>query len=381
VSLLGRIARHPQRVGRNSAEDRLTEILSAVLDHPQCDGLAVKLVTGWLADGAAGGGAQAVELGRIEELLTQGMWHCSTRTQFIIDVDQQHRRPDLELRFSSDALPEVLVWVEVKHGSEPHTMQLRAYLDAIGEANAFVVLLAPRLDYLRFESAEIPPDVLQATWQTTAGIIRSMSGETVVGQFLIDELLAYLREERLIDLERITPEHLVALSYHAEALEALEQAWQIADEYVHAHWAPHGPEHVGSRYGETWHYYPSHPPDVDTPLSSHEQFSWSIFHDGAQYFKNGRRGVPRVVAGVGQWDDTALPDIGSEGEDQLRNQKFTILVPKRDVWTGRGVRTWRMAYPDEILAGSTLVEQGRAVGEWVVEAFKQLHNILASAES
>lgn len=184
-----------------------------------------------------------------------------------------------------------------------------------------------------------------------------------------------------MDLERITPEHLVALSYHAEALEAIEQAWQIADEYVHEHWAPHDSEHTGTRYGETWHYYPSHPRDVDAPLRRYEHFYWSIFHDGAQYFRNGRRGVPRLVAGAGQWDDTALPDIGSEGEDQLRNQRFTILVPRRDVWTGRGVRIWRMAYPDEVFAGSTLGEQGRAVGEWVVEAFKQLHNILASVES
>jgi hypothetical protein len=40
---------------------------------------------------------------------------------------------------------------------------------------------------------------------------------------------------------------------------------------------------------------------------------------------------------------------------------------------------WRRAYPDELLVGATLEEQGKSLARWVVDAFEQLYAIVAAA--
>lgn len=178
-----------------------------------------------------------------------------------------------------------------------------------------------------------------------------------------------------MDPERVIPEHLVALAYHTEALEALALVWECADDYVNRHWSSHGTAHTGTQWGETWHKYPSHPQEVSA-LRRYSEFSWSVFHNGAQYFRNGRRDVPLMVAGAG-WDEAAARSIEDSAKEILRRDGFALLFSKEQVWIGGGARIWRLAYPDEIIAGTTIAEQGQVVGRWIVAAFTTLYETLA----
>jgi hypothetical protein len=58
-----------------------------------------------------------------------------------------------------------------------------------------------------------------------------------------------------MDPDRIAPEHLVALAYYQEAMDALPRVWECADVYANENWSPHGPEHIGDESGEIWHIY------------------------------------------------------------------------------------------------------------------------------
>ena len=69
----------------------------------------------------------------------------------------RRRRPDLELVFSGPK-GGVTIWVEVKHGTPPHSGQLADYLLAQKErgiTRGAVLLVAPRDEY-PFPAAELP---------------------------------------------------------------------------------------------------------------------------------------------------------------------------------------------------------------------------------
>jgi hypothetical protein len=128
-TLFGRIARHPRIPGRDSREDRLTEVFAAVLDHEVCTGLAQYVVRGWLK-GAWQANKLAPEGSHVLASLSHGEWSCMVRTQVHTSVGDHIRRLDLALRFSASDAEDIVIDVEIKHGTDPHTHQLQAYLDA-----------------------------------------------------------------------------------------------------------------------------------------------------------------------------------------------------------------------------------------------------------
>lgn len=375
--LFGRIARHPLRAGRDEREDRLTEVVAAVLGHPACADLGQFLVAGWLDvtlppdDWAA-----SHSVGEIREAFRRDDWVCEIRTQISVTVEQQQRRPDLELRFTRPESQPVLVYVEVKHGTDPHTHQLEAYV--ADQANrsaalALVFLVAPRASY-PFAPDQIPMSVPQLTWEATSALLRLYRPSSPVSRLLVDELLIYLREEGLVDPERVTPEHLVAVAYHAEAVAALERVYELADLAVAGGWAAPPPGHSG-RYGtETWWTYPPRPPDV--PHLGRWELAWHVFRESTQLFPDGRRGVPRIAAGAAA-DWGTLHTISSSTKDRLASEGFQ-LFEKGDLRGNTRERIWRLAYPEEVLAGASLDAQGRALGQWVAKAFSDVQTTLIS---
>jgi len=372
TTLFGRLARHPRTLGREEGEDRLTEVLAAVLDHPACIGLAQWVVRGWLEAGLNGQkhGDVARHKRLLDSLATEDR-ACTIRTQFFVTAAGRKRRPDLELRFATPGEADIVIWVEAKLGSKPHTRQLYDY--AIAQrveadlSDAVVVLVAPRADYARFSDDEIPDDVPQPTWQYTASLLSAFEARTSTARFLVSELQNYLREERLMDPEKLTPEHLVAFAHHTEAVEALRMICEQADAYVTELWTRPGQDHTDTRWGETWHLYPSH--RAGDPPVSDWTFAWSLFPDSSQYFRDGRNGVPRLVAGANA-QPGELQTVGDLARTQLRKDGFQLLA-KGGMWSGKGDKIWRLAYPEDVLAGSSIKAQGDALGAWIVESFEQ----------
>jgi hypothetical protein len=220
-SLFGRIARHPVGLARNASEDRLTEIFAAVLEHPACAGLAEFLTSGWIEAVLKfdqPGTIPGLSLVRGE--LKAHDWLCDVETQVSITVEGQRRRPDLLLRFSRSDARDILICVEVKHGTRPHTKQLEAYAKDLAcrpdVAHTLVVLVAPRAAFYSFPDDQVPSYVAQISWEETARLLGAYHPRPTseASELLVGELRNYLNEEGLMDPERVTPEHLVAIAHH-----------------------------------------------------------------------------------------------------------------------------------------------------------------------
>ena len=382
-SLLGRIARRPVRLTKDEAEDRLTEVVAAVLAHPECPGLAGFVVLGWLKSALhderlSNRGALAA----IREQLAAGGWMLRVNTQLVVSADGRTRRPDLELGFTSPDRPDLTAWVEVKHGAEPERNQLCDYVLAQHSrglaSRGAVLLVAPRAGYEWFDPSQIPDTVPTVTWQQTGSLLATYTTTSSIGAFLVDELCHYLREEGLMDPERITAEHLVAFAHHKEAFEALDLLCSAATAHIAAQWAPLAPEQYGSRSGSiSWWMFPTCR-DGMMPLEGRE-FDFNLFRDSTGCFRDGRPGVPVFTVGTSGEPGT-IAALDAETADALADAGFQLL-PKASLLSNNWDRIWRRAYPDELLAGATLEDQGNSLARWVVDAFEQLHATVAAARA
>lgn len=136
------------------------------------------------------------------------------------------RTIDLALRFGcGEPRPtdDVLIWVEVKHGSNPHEDQLQNYSrDLQGHGHRAVVLLAPQ-GRLPYTDDVVPSEVPQRSWQAVGHIVRRAADTAADPKraFLLEELYAYMDDQSLTEPDRIRPEHLMALAYADAAESAL----------------------------------------------------------------------------------------------------------------------------------------------------------------
>jgi hypothetical protein len=284
--------------------------------------------------------------------------------------------------FESSGQAELAIWVEVKHGTGPSRRQLYDYVLAQHQrriaSRGAVVLIAPRQGYEWFDAQEIPDSVLRLKWQETAALLATYPAPSEVGTFLVHELCLYLREEGLMDPDRITAEHLVAFAQHKEAFEALDLLCSAATAYIAETWAALTPEQYGSRSGNaSWWIFPTCRVG-GIPLEGRE-FDFNLYRDGSAIFRNGRQGVPVFTVGTSEEPGTVAA-IDPQTADDLTNAGFELL-PTQSLLSNPWDRIWRRAYPDELLAGATLQKQGGSLARWVVDAFEQLHDILAGEET
>ena len=147
AGFLARIARHPLRMGRDGSRRPPAEIFAAVIAHPQCDEAARFIVCGWLERALEANGSARPRLeGLLSALRRADPCRLEVRTQFHTTAGGRRRRPDLQLVFRTP-VGDVTIWVEVKHGTAPHSGQLADYLraqDERGMRRGAVVLVAPR---------------------------------------------------------------------------------------------------------------------------------------------------------------------------------------------------------------------------------------------
>ena len=380
VGFLSRVARYGHASAAEQRENRLTEIVAALFESSQCDGLSRAVARGWMGAAlrdsqlshaealASRRSFQAAQLALANDAAT---WACEVQTQVPV---YGHRTGyvDLELRFYSTVAQEddVRLWVEIKNGIEPHDHQLRLYADEwtkLAVAGG-VLLVAPRADYEPFDSDQLDVRVPRLSWQQTAELFRAYEGANDVSRFLLAELCEFLIEEGLMDQE-LTPIHHVALAHYRDAVSSLLAACDIASRWVREHWDAPG-EQVNWRAGsripddrwETHSPWPEGGQDVDWGLWS---CGWNLYGDSARLLPDGRRGVPCFIAGLRK-EAEGIDD--SEWAQRLRDANF-------EIWPRWGHQVRRVAYPEEVVVGRGIEAQGESLGRWIVDAFQRLFEI------
>ncbi len=388
ASMLGRIARYGISPLRDSREDRLTEICAALFESRYCEGLARHIALGWLEHAAEQTHlTNADKFSDLHKTLAsdERMWSCEPASQVWFVNEDGARRPDLAVRFigrANDGIAEqVLLWVEVKHGTPPHSGQLQAYLDeqrALGVPSAAVVLVAPRADVMGFDDGQIPSDVPVLTWEETSELVKSFEPTGEVGAFLKDDFRMYLKEEGLVDPNQLTAAHLAALTNHREAVSAVGRMLELADAYLDRHWGTASGDY--SESGVWQRMYPSGlEPSPHRPGMEGSRFSWGIWYDGGHWFRDtARRDVPLFAAGIQLGEQMTAASART-----FQSHGFGLFSKEYgNYWGGGGTRVYRTAYIDDsvldLLAAKTLREQGDALGRWVQRAFSDLRDVLSS---
>jgi hypothetical protein len=387
------------RVSRYAGgENRLTAVLAAVLER--VPSLAWTLARSW-TDPRPEFAAFGEVCGRSAQKTFDGL-----ETRQLVAVGTQVLTPlgdgwvDLELRFGHGqraAADDVVLWVEVKHGVDPHEDQLAKYVRQVPRGGA-VVLLAPRSS-LPYEPELAPIEVPQRSWQAVGQLVRESSASDPIADFLLKELYKHMQEQHLTDPELpgvLRQEHLTALAYGEEADRALGFVCRWVSDYLERAW--------GRR---AWRNETTgRVPVPQYGLGYWE--SWTLDEEGAR----------RRLAGLGErpalwqvgwaqlgdrwmdWNATNDPTVpeslgrplcfvsGLAVDDRTHltpsdeDQERALLLETGVELEGRLVRFRRLtdvverlaqvATPDEVLVGATLREQSASLGAWINTGFKAL---------
>jgi hypothetical protein len=160
-SLFARVTRYPRSSLIDPHENRLTEVTASVFER--VDGLAHQAIIDLLKNAAAAADDAARLAGSVDAEL-QRMWRAeAARLHETLDAARKLSQPRVRVRTQiatpkggfvdlevwlrpekpADPAPDVLVWVESKHGSDIHDTQLDIYLQDIDAQPAVhkVVLL------------------------------------------------------------------------------------------------------------------------------------------------------------------------------------------------------------------------------------------------
>jgi hypothetical protein len=172
-SFYTRLASRPYRADRDEREDRLTEIIAAVLDHDSCAALAAHVVRGWF-EAIAAGRAGDIPHQRGTELLAA---LTDTRRSIQTQVWTQggRRRLDLLLSFPLSNGEALTACVEAKVDAAPERDQLIDYIDWVQTQRVpgVVVLAAPRSRFPAFARDQVPAGVAEISWEATASLLGS----------------------------------------------------------------------------------------------------------------------------------------------------------------------------------------------------------------
>lgn len=391
MSLFRRVTRYRVAPTQNPQENRLTEVTGAVLER--VEGLAQHVLVAVLATAEtaaterllnARGGAEAeswqAALDRLAatrsglQKLSNPRLRLSTQR-----TTKSGKFVDLELLLMPQPFAPgeaFLFWVEVKHGAGIHGTQLVDYeTDIKGEhADERVVLvLAPRQSVPNLVG--VPESMPVVEWQAFADAVRRWSKRPALGEvdrFLLDDYLAYLYEEGLMDAEFLTAEHAFVMSARTDAEQAIAKVMEVADAWVQEHWGQRGKTAGGKRpaYGPGyWAHYPMAARGETPPESWRStNFEWSLIHDG---HRDESRNAWAFVAGatfsVARDSPAPLPE-NAQWLVAHRQNGFEYVQS----WSWR---LWRHLYPEELLGATTLDAQAALLGGWVVQSFA----LLASA--
>jgi GDPmannose 4,6-dehydratase len=194
-------------------------------------------------------------------------------------------------------------------------------------------------------------------------------------RWLLDHYIRYLKEEGLSDPDALTAASALSLMEYNRAWDAAAGVCQYADQHVQDYWGARGSHKQTT--GKT--RPPAHGPGYYANFDPHRKE-----HTAAPTWR-------------GAWFEWGLRDTSSiQGLDETRGawvfMAGATLVTKDDPTKAEGNEHWLAArtaegfqrfwvdyyrfamlrYPDELLNETTLEQQGRALGAWIVDAFDHL---------
>jgi hypothetical protein len=193
-----------------------------------------------------------------------------------------------------------------------------------------------------------------------------------VRRWLAKEFFAYLKEEGLSDEEALTPGHAFALAARPAADRAVARLLEYADIIVAKEWGT--PKDFSKRGGSKkpaygvgwWATYQTHQGESGgAPTWGSAWFEWTIREDEF-------RPEPRDAIGV--FAGAAFPAMKGSALSKPANEPWVAAVgtagfERVSAWYWR---LGRPLYPEQLMVEDTLEAQGRRLGEWVVNAFREL---------
>lgn len=244
-----------------------------------------------------------------------------------------------------------------------------------------VLLVAPRTSY-PFDPSEIPPEVPELTWEDTAARIETFEVAEPVGRFLVDELLAYLTEERLVDPGPLTATYLDSLASYYDAKRSLVRACEIGSESVTE--LPRTEDGSGSypRGSDPtnywWDYTLTTPDGRTVHVPDGWSGQWQLVLNARAALVDGPIGAPLLMAGLVSGPG-GLTSFTSETLEDLVDAGLDVLPA--------GVRAYgwdyiaRTATPAalELARMKDLTSQGQRIAEWVDGSFRVIAEVLRRA--
>jgi hypothetical protein len=173
-----------------------------------------------------------------------------------------------------------------------------------------------------------------------------------------------------MDPDVITPLHLVAFAEHRRALEGIVLALEVAGGYIEREWN----ERLGreERADTTVGYHENHAKGKrGQPLADWGPncfWDWNLVGNDS-LLDDSRGGVPFFIAGAGVGKRQVL--VTAEGAGWAANlyESHGFVEMNSNSYS----RFVRVAYPEEVLVGRTLQQQGESLGQWVVNSYAALY--------
>lgn len=387
-SLFRRVTRYSVASSLDPSENRLTEVTAAVLE--QVDGLAQAVAASLLGAGAEDAlrrGLTEGEIARRDSLLRLVRGPAADRVDVRTQVTTSHGGfVDLEILLRpkvGSTEPGLLVWVEVKHGADLHGNQLDAYVRDIASrpvpdyVERVVVLLGPR--GWAPDQDQVPPDVVMADWQ---GVGRLMSAAADAVSYpaeqhwLLTEYVRYLKEEGLTDPDALTAASALALMEFHAAGAAVAGICEHADALLQDDWGDRGAHQTVGRAKPAPAFGRGYWANRDThrrggtgsPTWRGAWFEWGLRDTSQMYYFDDARGSWAFMAGATL--------ITRDNPTKLEDNHEWLAARLADGFHYFGLddyyRLARLRYPDEVLAKTTLQDQGRELGRWAFDAFAAL---------
>jgi hypothetical protein len=364
-SLFKRTGSYLSSATLDPGENRLTEAFAAVLER--VDGLPSAVLRFWDA------GLVPDHVQWEERIRTQR----PTSNQGIVDLEIE-LRPTVNTAAPIEGEEDELVpldrnvvcWVEIKHGAQlgmhADVAQTEAYEQAIPETLAGrtqIRLLVPR----GFDSSRAKVEV--GYWQELARFLkgwRIREGKNLpeTSSWLIGEFLKYLKEENLMDEDRLTVEHAFVVSALPSTIAVMTRIWEVVDQQMKKEWfAPSVARRASLVHTFTNYAIDRGKSELASTWGSSSWLEWGIRPDA--FREDQARGELVLYAGlsvVTKGSPLADPK-NAPAVRALENLQFHRVFSEFP-------RLFRLRYVDDLLRFSTLEEQARDVADWVLETFQ-----------
>jgi hypothetical protein len=281
----------------------------------------------------------------------------------------------------ADITRNVVCWVEIKHGAalghdEGGVAQTAIYLEDIAGTLAggtHVRLLVPR----GFDStgAGVPA----GTWQEFARFLvdfrrREQRNLSEVSRWLIGEFLDYLKEEDLMDEERLTVQHAFVAAALPGTQSIITRVYEVIDAYLRREWSAPTAQRKGN-LSNIWMNYPLDPrgSDFATTWGPRSWLEWGLRPDVFRDDEARRSLVFYSGLNATAKENPLIIPGNAPAVYALEAQGFQGVFSEYP-------RLWRLRYVEDVLALSTLEEQALALADWVLTSFRAVVAAAPAAE-